>query len=246
MIEDFCAGVVAEVDRIAEVARGSDLTAPVPTCPGWTVTDLLVHLGGTQRWAEHIVRTKAPQRVPFRQVVEEPGEGADPVEYLTDGVAPLLAALRAADPDEPVWAWGEDRHQRFWPRRMLHEALIHRADVELAFGLEPVIDKAVAVDALEEFLANLPYAHSIAPRLAELASTSQTLHLHATDTDGEWLITLPPEGYTWSRGHAKGDLAVRGPIADLLLMTYGRRPADALTVFGDHDLLARWLTTTAL
>lgn len=246
MTENFCQGVESEVQRIAEVATGADLSSPVPTCPGWTLADLLTHLGGTHRWAEHIVRTKATQRVPFGQVVQRPDENTNLLHYLTEGSQRLLSTLIAAKPDEQVWAWGEDQHQRFWPRRMLHETLIHRVDVELALGLEPSIASNVAVDAMDEFLANLPHARSIAPKLAEFASDSQTLHLHATDTDGEWLITMPPEGYTWSRGHSKGDIAVRGPIKDLLLMAYGRRSPDALTIFGDRPLLDRWLTTTAL
>ncbi len=33
--------------RIAELARNGDPDAPVPTCPGWTVKDLVAHLAGS-------------------------------------------------------------------------------------------------------------------------------------------------------------------------------------------------------
>ncbi len=36
-------------------------------------------------------------------------------------------------------------------------------------------------------------------------------------------------------GHAKGDAAVRGPAADLLLWLWGRRPLDGFEVFGDRS-----------
>lgn len=234
-----------EAARLSSLVTGADLTAPVPTCPGWTLADLLVHVGGTHRWAEHIVMTRATARVSYRAVVEEPEPGTDLPTWLAEGLSRLVSTLRAADPDAPVWTWGEDQHIRFWSRRMWHESLIHRADVELALGREVTIDPAAAVDAIDEFLANLPHARSIAPRLAELASDGQTLHLHATDTDGEWMITMPP-AYSWSRGHGKGDIAVRAPVRDLLLTIYGRLTPDPLTIFGDHTLLTRWLTTTAL
>ncbi|MFD0471692.1 hypothetical protein ACFQ0B_27820 [Nonomuraea thailandensis] len=45
----------------------------------------------------------------------------------------------------------------------------------------------------------------------------------------------------WARGHAKGDVAVQGPVSELLLLLYGRRSPDALTVHGDRALLERWL-----
>ena len=49
------------------------------------------------------------------------------------------------------------------------------------------------------------------------------------------------DGVMWSRGHAKATTAVRGPVASLLLFTYGRGPASdpRLTVFGDAPCPSR-------
>jgi uncharacterized protein (TIGR03083 family) len=33
--------------RVAELARNGDADAPVPTCPGWTVKDVVAHLSGS-------------------------------------------------------------------------------------------------------------------------------------------------------------------------------------------------------
>jgi hypothetical protein len=41
---------------------------------------------------------------------------------------------------------------------MLHETTVHRADAELALGVEPVISPAVAVDGGSGLFANLPTA----------------------------------------------------------------------------------------
>ena len=30
-----------------------------------------------------------------------------------------------------MWAWGPDKHARFWPRRLLHETAVHRGDAYL-------------------------------------------------------------------------------------------------------------------
>ena len=41
-------------------------------------------------------------------------------------------------------------------------------------------------------------------------------------------------------GGKKGDLAVRGPVSDLLLLLWNRRDTDGLQVFGDESILADW------
>jgi len=75
---------------------------------------------------------------------------------------------------------------------------------------------------------------------------SKTMHLHATDVaesaagEGEWLVTLGPEGLTVDHKHAKGDVAVRGTASDLLLLLWNRVSADRCEVFGDAALLEQW------
>jgi uncharacterized protein (TIGR03083 family) len=226
--ERYCAATGAEIARLAALISDADPAAPVLTCPEWTLARMTRHLGIVHRWAEYIVRTRAPGRVNQRDI--DAGLPATEDAYpgwLDDGGALLVATLRAAGPDAPVWAWGADQHARWWARRMLHETTVHRADAELAL---------------------LPYGGRTSAGLAELPSGGETVHLHATDRDGEWMITLGPDGMTWQRGHGKGSVAVRGPAAVLLLFAYGRvRPDDErLSAFGDRDLLATWQEKTAL
>jgi hypothetical protein len=99
-----------------------------------------------------------------------------------------------------------------------------------------------------EFLDNLRVAPWKREDLRALEGAGQTLHLHATDADGEWMITLDPDGYTWEHGHGKGTVAVRGRAADLLLLLYGRTAPteDTFQVFGDTALLAHWRSRTGL
>ena len=142
-----------------------------------------------------------------------------------------------------MWAWGADQHARFWARRMLHETTIHHADALLALGREPAIEAAQAVDGVGEFLENLPHAAYFAPNVKELKGSGESLHFHCTDTEGEWLIRLQPDGFSWEHGHGKGSVAVRGSASDLLLLVYGRLEPDPerFQVFGEEGVLARWL-----
>ena len=57
-----------------------------------------------------------------------------------------------------------------------------------------------------------------------------SIHLHTTDTPGEWLVRLGPDGIHLTREHAKGDVAVRGPASDVLLVLMGRKTMDAADV----------------
>src|SRR5262249_8542010 len=117
-------------------------------------------------------------------------------------------------------------------------------------------------DGVDEFLLVAPLGSRVSKRLAELPA-GQTIHLHATDgafsgadgalvtvspQAGEWLISLTGGGYTWSHGHAKGTVPVRGPAAPLLQFVYGRvRPDDEnLAVFGDPAPLETWQNVVTL
>lgn len=246
--ERHCAAAEAEIARFAEVTQHADPAAPVPTCPGWTITDLIRHHGTTHRWITHIVRTRPKERVWSRDLdLGLPADDAGYPGWLAAGAGPLLTTLREAGGDTPVWTFGPDQHVRFWSRRVLYEAVVHRADAELALGRTPYIDPETAADGIEEFLANIPVIPWVAEQLRTLGRTGETLHLHATDHDGEWMIALGPDGVTWEHGHGKGTVAVRGTTSDLLLLTYGRlRPGDErFAVFGDQELLSGWLAAAA-
>jgi uncharacterized protein (TIGR03083 family) len=240
----------AEIGRLASIADGIDPAAPVPSCPGWTVSKLLKHTGTLHRMVTKMVSTRSPERIEHRSLdLGLPESPADYPAWLVDGGKALAGALREAGPDSPVWTWSPDRVARWWARRMLHETAMHRADGELAAGRTPEFDQAAAIDGIDELLAFAPLEPGRAESLATLPA-GKTLHLHTTDTDadagagGEWLIRFTGEtgGMETSHGHAKATAAVRGPASRLLLFAYGRISADdeSLSVFGDRELAVSW------
>lgn len=237
---------LTEIARLASVAEGADPAAPVPTCPGWTMAKLVKHTGSAHRWATQIVATRAAEPVDGRSLdLGLPDKESEYPGWLAAGGERLAAVLHEAGPDTAAWAWGPDQTSGFWARRMLHETVVHRADAEIATGKVPEIDAVTAADAIDEFLANLPAM--LVMRNRELPA-GESLHLHATDGDGEWLIRFTADGIETSRDHAKATTALRAPTDRLLLFTYGRiKPDDeSLTVFGDEALAATWQEKTAL
>ncbi|MGI5274652.1 maleylpyruvate isomerase family mycothiol-dependent enzyme [Nonomuraea sp. CA-218870] len=244
---DYCSLIESETARVARLASAPADT-PVPACPGWTLGDLIRHLGTMHRWVAHLVSTRAQDPLWPRDVPDGPAEGrSGDADWLAEGAAGLVRTLRATDPATPLWTWGPGGTAGWWARRMTFELVVHRVDAEQALGLEPELDPALAADGVEELLGNLTGARWVSRRLAELDLTGTTFHLHATDLSGEWTFTQGPGGVvTWERGHAKGDAAVRAPVGDLLLLMYGRRSCDGLPVFGDRARLERWLAAAGL
>jgi uncharacterized protein (TIGR03083 family) len=249
----FCAEIVAQTDLVRSTVAGADLTAPVPTCPGWNLGQLLRHLGGAHRWVETTVRTRAtqpPSDDHFRDLSRYTDEDPAVLDaWLAEGAAQLASTLRAAGPDAPVWTPVPGESASFFARRMAHETLVHRADAAAAAGTEFTADDEVALDALDEWmeLGSLPQMFEFHPELRELLGPGRTLHLHATDTapetSAEWLVDLTGDTIAWRRAHERAAVAVRGPLTGLLLVVYRRRPArsEGIEILGDGQLLDFWL-----
>jgi uncharacterized protein (TIGR03083 family) len=204
--------------------------------------DLVQHIGHIHRWAAAMVAELSPTRHSREKVdLPLPPDPATWADWLAEARTFLIPALRAADPDARMWAWGPDRHARFWSRRMVHETAVHRADAELALGVETRIDPAVAVDGVGEFLENLP-------RSRPLRGNGEQLRLVATDQPAQWTIIRDPANFTWTHGgpqpppNGAPTDTVHASAADLYLLLWGRRPTTdpRLTVTGDPALLAQW------
>jgi uncharacterized protein (TIGR03083 family) len=245
--EDAVGMLRGEIRRIAELTANLKADTPLPTCPGWTAADLVHHVALIQGWVGRMVAVLSPTRLRRESSdVRLPEWPMVPAWFAVSGER-LADILAAADPDAPMYSWAPDQRVAFWIRRMLHEATVHRTDLEAALGEESRIEPTVAADAIDELLDILPSAAIFRPSVNDLHGDGETIHLHATDTDGagvpgEWLITLEPHGYRWSHAHVKGAVAVHATLQDLALFIYGRRRAQDLTVVGDTALLAHWTT----
>ena len=117
---------------------------------------------------------------------------------------------------------------------------MHRWDAELGAGIAGErMAPAVAADGIDEHLE----VFVAVGRMLHTAPAGPSIHFHCTDTDGEWLLELPVAGErVLTREHRKGDIALRGPAEDLLLVAWGRVSPEAagIDVVGDGTVLEQW------
>ncbi|WP_171171958.1 maleylpyruvate isomerase family mycothiol-dependent enzyme [Streptomyces sp. I05A-00742] len=248
-----CAEIVEQTGQLLSHLDGVGMTAPVPSCPGWTAGNLVRHLTGALSWTRTIITTRAAEPVPHDvvdDVAVRPDE--DPAALaagLTEAAERLAEALRAAGPDAALWTVAPDGTAGFWARRMTHEAAVHRADAALAAGVPYTLDDAVALDALDEWMtfAAFPEVYEPRPGTPDLLGPGRTLHFHATGPAGEtveeWPIDLtgdaPVRRHTPGPGEAA--VTVRGTPSALLLLVYRRPvPEGSVEVAGDTALLDLW------
>jgi uncharacterized protein (TIGR03083 family) len=252
--DQYVAEIEASTAGLAEILAEHDQSLPIPTCPEWTLRQLVTHVGRAHRWAAEITRTRSDAFIPFREVPDGklPDDRAEQQAWLLAGAGRIIDAVRGADSDL-VWSFTGPAPAGFWMRRMAHETLVHRADAQLAAGAEPepVIDAEIAADAIDEWLTLLIAGILGTADSRITALPAAALHLHATDDGlggrGEWMIRHDTEGLGVEQGHGKGDAALSGPAASLLLVLMRRRPVSdpAVTVYGDGAVLDGWLANTA-
>lgn len=232
--------LAADVARLRGVAA-MDLTAAVPTCPAWTVEDLVRHVANL--YVNVVVRRlRMPEDVPEQDLT-----GEAPLTALDRCYAAMIGEFAVRDPRDKVGRTPVETVY-FWIRRMAHETAIHRIDVELALAqtIAP-IPQDLAVDGVDEmltgFLAQVTrlwpedYAEDLTDRANRWVSVSAG--------DVRWRVTVRPEGVDVTPVHARrgadGGATARidGPPAALLRWLHNRGRGSGVVVDGDGELIAQ-------
>jgi uncharacterized protein (TIGR03083 family) len=226
----------AEAAHIAVFAAGRDHSASVPACPGLTAGEAVRHLGSVYRRVTGWIRTRAAPKT----WDSAPAGDDDLIAWFRRGADDLYAELAARGPDEPcaTW-WPYDETVHFWWRRMAHETLVHRTDVESAFGPVGPIDRDVATDGVDEVLtAFLGYrliAHVLpkTPPDGRYRGTGQVIGVAAGTR--VWRVELRESSVDISPElpHDADALVLGGPD-DVYLWLWGRRGDAAVRVTGDR------------
>ncbi len=222
---------------LLDIVERYDPSTPVAACPGWDLSDLAWHMGEVWDFWARIVeeRVTTPEAVNALAEAERPGSD-DLLEWITAAHTAIYTALVDSRPEREVWTWtGANRDIAWVRRRMAQETSVHRWDAAHAVGQPVDIDALVASDGIDEFLTY--FANT---RADDAGALGGTVHLHCTDTPGEWFVSnVDADGIAFTREHTKGDAAIRGRATDLLLWLW-RRNGGTVDIIGDADVADRF------
>jgi uncharacterized protein (TIGR03083 family) len=247
--------IVEHTGRLGESAAAAGPDAAVPTASGWTVKDLVEHVGQTQNWVAEIIerRITDPAKLPAEMAVL-PGDPGEWPAWLSESAQRVVGACSDDALDAPVFNPAADGRSgtRFWMSSMLNEAVVHGFDAASAAGRADEVDADVAAALIGNHLAMLTaptWEMQRSESAHAIRGTGQTLQWVATDTEGAWFVERRPDGATWQPGNRPADVTVTGPTRSLLLTLTRRLPltgdATGISVDGDAGLAQHWLDHTA-
>ena len=251
----FLECLAADYGRIRAVAPGN-LDRVVPTCPEWTVADLVRHVGIVYLHKVAAMRDGAfPAPWPPAGLNDE-----EPIALIDRAYAELIEEFARHAPEDfsPTW-YDPDQTVGFWIRRMAQETVIHRLDAELGADapIAPIPDD-LAIDGIDELLkAFVAYDAKKYPDDYTEALANKPARSYNITTDGvEWLVGTSPG--TFSVGGGPGmtvaavtntDATITGTPTALLRWAWNRAtPGEppAVTIKGNPDLTElRHCITTA-
>jgi uncharacterized protein (TIGR03083 family) len=240
-LSEYIEGIRDALAAFVDSARRAGLDAEVPTCPGWTVRQLIAHTGMIHRWAT--AQLHGEREMP------EPAEGegldvADPIGWLHDGGFALTDAIEAAhdDVDALVFLHSAPSSPRvFWARRQCHETTIHSVDaLAAALGRRPRaedtgITREIAIDGIDELVRGF-VTRSRSPLRSE---TPVSFSIRPTDVRESWHVQVSSEPAVSSRSshdHVRADVVLEGTAVQLYLALWNR--TDEIEVDG-FDLWQR-------
>ncbi|MDF1604558.1 maleylpyruvate isomerase family mycothiol-dependent enzyme [Nocardioides sp. YIM 152315] len=241
-------GLRSAMVAFVRYADRAGLSAPVPTCPEWSVRDLVAHQGMVHRWAARLLRGEWTRDADADHFEAEGRAAEDPLEWLREGAIELVETIaRAADDVRaPVFLDDAPAPRAFWARRQCHETTIHAVDaLSAVFGRHPDpaetwIGAELASDGIDEMLTGFVTRPRSRLRCAEDA----VLVVAPDDVPAWWLLRLGPRPAVAERGSGPrpdlppADWELTGTAVELYLALWNRtvRP----------ELGAAWGARTAI
>jgi uncharacterized protein (TIGR03083 family) len=236
----------AEGTRLAETAAGIAPETPVPTCPDWTLRDLVRHVGGVHRWAGEHIRNRRASVLgvdDFEDLVGPWPADSDLADWYRAELDLLVQTLRSAPPGIDCVTFLKSRDPlSFWARRQAHEATIHRADVESIAGSPTAVSPEFALDGIDELL------NGFVPRpFMKLRSPApKSLCVAPKQGDRVWTLSITEQPVTVSTERQECDCVISGDASRLYFALWNRAGDDGLENSGDRSVFALFRSKIAI
>lgn len=200
----------------------ADPSAPVPSCPGWTFTELTLHVGRFLETSLEYLRTGSTVQL---RLPPAPA-GVVPLDYLDAQLAKAAEILPAVPGNRAAWTFSPAAPDLawVWHRRIAHELDLRRWDAQAALRELVVGDADFAVDGIDEALTTLlaaKYATDVPP------DAKGTALVQLTDVPEAWVVTFTPGQVPEVRAAWPGeetDLQVTGEAQLVHYGLWGRLP----------------------
>ena len=242
----------------AAAAAAPSLDVQVPTCPEWTLLDLVRHLGEVHRFWAAVVAAGPAADPPAESELEgaetAPREREAMLAWSAASTRQLLDALRDAGPDRGCWTWWASSQSPevsgAVARHQVQEAAVHTYDVQVTLGTPRPLPDEVALDGVEEFLltcGTTTAAWPHAPAVIDFHAAEGRSWRTWLSAGGARAARLPAPGAMSAASPGEGPDApgasARGTASELVLAFYQRVPVDSLELEGDRrlfDQLMAW------
>jgi uncharacterized protein (TIGR03083 family) len=233
---DYLTSLRSDYQRLVSVSEAA-LESKVPTCPDWTVNNLVDHVAHVYLHKVECMRRNAPPD-PW----PTPGLDEGPrLELLHRAYDELLAEFAARPADSATFTWFDpDQSVGFWMRRMAQETVIHRIDAELGAGVpsQPVPDD-LALDGIDEVLERFLAWPSTkwADAFAEALEPKQAGSVAVAAGDRRWVVSWSPAGLI-ALGGGDAEAEISGTPEQVLRWVW-RRSEGPVSVSGDQARAAQ-------
>ncbi len=228
--ETYRALLRGDATRLREVAA-TGLAPPAPSCPGWTVSDVVAH---TAEVYSHKVACTLLGQEPDPWPPPE-WQGREPLAAFDQALAALLHLFESHEPDHPshTW-WPPDQTVGFWMRRMALETAVHRVDVELAHDVASPVDADLARDGIDELLVMM----LAGDEWGDFGTKEPVDAVVRITCPGRcWTVALAADAVTVDRS-ADGDATVEitGDPSAIFLWLWGRGGTESLALTGEEKV----------
>lgn len=191
---------IEQAEMFRKAVADADPTAEVPTRPGWTVQDLVVHLARFLETSTAYLRTgsRNPMKPPA------PRGGLSPLDYLDLQLAEAGEVLAAVSGNRPVWTFSPAAPDLawVWHRRIAHETVLRRFDAQTVVRQVVATDSDLCVDGIDEVLTTIVAAKLDGDSPSEVSGTAV---VRPTDVPESWLISLTAGEVPQTRAAAPGE-----------------------------------------
>jgi hypothetical protein len=248
--EEVISWLGEEAERIASIAECHPAETPVPSCPGWTLGDLVEHvaplLGGWYSYNLTPRPGKFDMIASHRSGYPVPEDHHGRIGHLRRSVLAFRDAARAADLEAFVEVFGCTAPARSWLPRAATEFAVHRWDAECAGPGPMPLGAQRAGESLDETLRVFWPAVAAfewpagSPLRGGFLPPAEPIGIRAVDSGRSWSLSPHGRGMVVLETDDLPETVLEGTGSDLVLYVWGRQDACRLLVRGSPDLIERW------